>query len=257
MTKLPALTGWHWVKDGFALFRQQPGGMFIPFLGYLLCQVAVLILPQPLGLLVALLLPAVSIGFMQACADIEQGKRVLPAVIQSGFRKPAFPKLVVLGVLHLVAILIAVIVVFATNGELVDQLRNADPAAPQIQMSNGMAASILLGFVVYIPAAMGLFFSGPLIYWKQMSVGKAVFFSFFAVLRAWRPCIVFLLSWAGIAMVVSLVRIALLGMGTLGALLMQIPVMIVALVLQCSLYVSYRQIFGSPAAPAEETRLPV
>ncbi|MGS0688962.1 BPSS1780 family membrane protein, partial [Nakamurella sp. GG22] len=45
MEKLPAKTGWIWVKSGFALFRRQPAEISTLFLAYMFIMLAVGIIP--------------------------------------------------------------------------------------------------------------------------------------------------------------------------------------------------------------------
>ena len=97
MEKLPAKTGWLWVKQGFGLFCKQPGGLSTLFLGYMFFMLVVSILPLLGQLLPVILVPVFSMAFMQACLYIEQKKRVFPNLLLTGFRKPAAATLFTLG----------------------------------------------------------------------------------------------------------------------------------------------------------------
>ncbi|MEO8407135.1 MAG: hypothetical protein ABI476_01735, partial [Oxalobacteraceae bacterium] len=76
MEKLPATTGLLWVKQGFALFRKQPAEMSMLFLAYMFLMLAVGIIPLAGQVLPLILVPAFSIAFLQACVNIERGKRI-------------------------------------------------------------------------------------------------------------------------------------------------------------------------------------
>ena len=89
MEKLPAKTGWLWVKDGFALFRKQAAEVSTLFLSYMFLMLALGIVPVIGQLLPLILVPVFAMSFMQACANIEQGKRVYPNLLLVGFRSPA------------------------------------------------------------------------------------------------------------------------------------------------------------------------
>src|SRR4030088_445205 len=108
MEKLPANTGWLWIKEGFALFRKQPAELSTLFLSYMFLMLAVGIIPLLGQVLPLMLVPVFSMAFMQACVNIEQGKRVYPNLLLTGFRSPAFGKLLKLGVLYVAAGAIAV-----------------------------------------------------------------------------------------------------------------------------------------------------
>jgi len=254
MNKLPASTGWLWIKQGFALFRKQPGGLSTLFLGYMFVMIFLSLLPV-LGQFVPLMLvPVFSIAFMRACVDIEQNKRITPLLLLSGFRKPAFTPLFALGTLYLAAAAAAVAVsTLADDGMLAKFLMGRiEPDAQALKDAN-LSGAILLALAVYVPAAMAFCFAAPLIYWQQMGLGKAIFFSFFAVLRALRAFITFALGWFGIVMGVSVMVVLILGTSELATTLM-VPVSVVlTVVLNCSLYASYRQIFGVPPQPDTET----
>src|SRR5438876_9355872 len=103
MEKLPANTGWTWVKEGFALFRKQPAELSTLFISYIFLMLALGIIPVVGQILPLVLVPVFSMAFMQACVQIEQGKRIYPSLLLTGFRSPAFPNLLKLGGLYLLA----------------------------------------------------------------------------------------------------------------------------------------------------------
>ena len=55
MEKIPAHTGWSWVKQGFALFRKQPAEMSTLFLAYMFLMLILGIIPV-LGQMLPLIL---------------------------------------------------------------------------------------------------------------------------------------------------------------------------------------------------------
>ena len=103
MEKLPAYAGWLWIKDGFALFRKQPIELSTLFLSYMFLMFAIGIIPVLGQLLPLILVPVFSMAFMQACVHVEQGKRISSKLLLTGFRSPAFSKLLKLGGLYLAA----------------------------------------------------------------------------------------------------------------------------------------------------------
>src|SRR5450830_128872 len=184
MEKLPASTGWQWVKQGFSLFRKQPGGMSMLFLGYMFCMLAVSIVPLLGQMLPVILVPVFSIAFVQGCLNIDQGKRVLPSLLISGFRKPAFPSLLGLGVLYILMAIVAIGASTLVDDGLLWQLvtgQLTEEAARAAIPESRMGLGILLAIMLYVPAAMAFCFAAPLIYWKKTGLGKSLFFSFFAV----------------------------------------------------------------------------
>ena len=87
-----------------------------------------------------------------------------------------------------------------------------------------------------------------------MGVGKAIFFSFFAILRAKKAFLTYCLAWAAInimlVMVISTVVVSLLG--DRATILVLLPMsMLLTIVMCCSSYAIYRQLFGpAPDFPA-------
>ncbi|NRR33683.1 hypothetical protein HSX11_26240 [Oxalobacteraceae bacterium] len=251
MDKLPASTGWQWVRQGLQLFRSQPGGLSTLFLGYMFFMLALGILPVLGQVLPIILVPVFSIAFMRACAHIEQGKRVMPGLLFSGFRKPAFPALFTLGMLYLLVAGLALGGSALVDGGALFQLFTGQvEPSPELMKDGSMGKAVLLAIALYIPGAMAFCFAAPLIYWQNMSVGKAIFFSFFAVLRAFKAFAVFILGWASISILLSQLIIILFGRSQLAMMVMMPMSVIVTVMLHCSFYASYRQLFGSPAAEA-------
>mgnify|MGYP000396763937 CR=1 FL=1 len=112
---------------------------------------------------------------------------------------------------------------------------------------------ILLAIAMYVPAAMAFCFAAPLIYWKQVSLGKALFFSFFAVWRSLSAFIVFAATWFAISVVTSQLLAVIFGRTPLMMQLMMPLSMILTIIMHCSFYAAYRQIFGPTdlAVPAK------
>jgi hypothetical protein len=109
---------------------------------------------------------------------------------------------------------------------------------------------MMFSAAVYIPAAMAFWYAAPLIFWQKMGVGKAVFYSFFAVKRAGSAFLVYGLSWMLIgvllpALISSL--IAMLFAKSFVVMLILLPLsLMLTVVMYCSFYPTYTAIFGRP-----------
>ncbi|UGQ47104.1 BPSS1780 family membrane protein [Massilia endophytica] len=251
MNKLPAITGWQWVKQGFSLFRQQPGGLSTLFLGYMFIMLFFGLIPVLGQLLPVILVPVFSVAFMRACAFIDYKRRIVPALLVSGFQKPAFPQLFALGMLYLAVAALAVgLSALVDDGMFIQLLTGRVQAnSPELRGSN-IGSAILLAVLVYLPGAMGFAFAAPLIYWQKMSLGKAIFFSFFSVLRSIKAFAVFAASWFGMTVLASQLILLIFGRNQFAMTLMMPMSVILTVVLHCSFYAAYRQIFGQPEAEA-------
>ncbi|KRB88564.1 BPSS1780 family membrane protein [Noviherbaspirillum sp. Root189] len=255
MEKLPANAGWLWVKQGFALFRKQPAEMATLFLAYMFLMLIIGIVPLLGQILPMVLVPVFSMAFMQACTHIEQGKKVYPNLLLTGFRKPAFASLLKLGVLYLIAAVVAVAASALIDGGVFWQVMSSDKALDRETIRNSnMSLGMMFSAAIYIPAAMAFWYAAPLIFWQKMSVGKAVFYSFFAVKRAGSAFLVYGLSWMLIgvllpALVSSL--IAMLFAKSFVVMLVLLPLsLMLTVVMYCSFYPTYTAIFGRPDSTA-------
>lgn len=259
MENLPANTGWLWVKEGFALFRKQPAEISTLFLAYMFLMLTIGIVPLLGQILPMVLVPVFSMAFMQACLQIEQDKKVYPNLLLTGFRSPAFRSLLKLGGLYLVAAVLAVAASALVDGGVFWQVMSGDKEldAETIRQSN-MSAAMMFSAAVYLPAAMAFWYAAPLIMWQKMGVGKAVFYSFFAVKRSGKAFIVYGLAWLLIGVLMPAVVSSLLAMLFGKAFIVMVVLLPLSLmltvVMYCSFYPTYTHVFGRPGqeSPAPE-----
>ena len=254
MGRLPPRAGLDWLKRGVALFRVQPLGLLTLFMGQLFILLLASIIPVAGQMLPVVLMPIFSISFMHACDDIEQGRRVHPRLLLTGFRKPAFPTLFRLGLLYLAAAMLALGATWLVDGGVLWQLASGqlEPNSPQVKAAP-IGLAWLAAMAVYLPATMALCFGAPLISWHGMGVRKAVFYSFFAVLRALGAFLTFVLCWSFGVLLLMMLIVAILGKNDVSMLLLMSMGVMATLVLHCGFYASYRIIFATePSAPAEK-----
>lgn len=251
MEKLPAHAGWLWIKEGFALFRKQPAELSTLFLSYMFLMFAVGIIPVLGQLLPLMLVPVFSIAFMQACADIEQGKRIYPKLLLTGFRSRSFGTLLKLGGLYLAAATIAVAASSLIDGGMFWQAMSGQIALDAKTMEgSGISLAMLFAAALYTPAAMAFWYAAPLIAWQDMGLGKSIFYSFFAVRRAGKAFLVYGLAWFVIGVLAPVfisAALALLTGKAIVAMMILLPLSIVlTVILYCSFYPTYVHVFGKP-----------
>jgi len=247
MNKLPASAGWDWIRQGFDLFRKQPGGLFMIFLGNMLVMLLLGIIPM-LGQLIAfVLMPVFTTNFMLACLQIERDKRITPMLLADGYRHPAIATLLGVGLLYLLAgAIILGASSLADDGVLLKLFTGRiQPDAKEVLESNAGSA-MLICLLLSIPAMMTFWFAAPLVAFQRMSLGKTLFYSFFAVWRALKAFLLFLFSWFGITLLCTQLVFLIFGRSNLAISLMTPLYIVLTIILQCSLYASYRQIFGVP-----------
>ncbi|WP_198116302.1 BPSS1780 family membrane protein [Massilia rhizosphaerae] len=253
MNDLPARTGWEWLKQGIGLFRKQPAALTTLLFANILFSIGLSAVPILGSVLAVVLIPSFSMAFMQACLMIENGDRVTPAVLLTGFRRPALAALCKLGLVYLgVSLLMMVVTRLAIPPEVLVQMmpRPDTSTPPDIQTSHMLA---LFGvFLLDVAVLVTLCFAAPLTYWKHMGPGKATFYSFFAVVRTARPFLVLLAAWFAIFFGVCIVATLLFGDATLGRVVLMWLIFLFVLLLQCAMYAGYRTIFGKPVDEAPQ-----
>lgn len=250
MSNLPAKAGLAWIREGFAIFRKQPGGLMLLMLAYLVAGILLGIIPLLGQFLPMVMAPVFTAVFVQACAAADRQQRLTPEMLRPIFQKPAFPRLAGLGALFvLVLALFALLFAAVVGGDTMRRLAEAQ-LQPEAAAANGnFGWAMLAVFLLSLPASMAMLFAAPLIFWQRMGVGKALFYSFFAVWRALRAFLLFFLSWVAVVMLASNLVLLVFGQNLLGKALLQSLLMVIVMVVQCSVYAAYRAIFGEPQLP--------
>lgn len=248
---MPAIAGWIWVKEGFALFRKQPAEISTLFLAYMFLIMAIGFLPLLGQVLPLVLIPVFSMTFMQACLQIEQGKKVYPNLLLAGFRSPAFKRLLKLGVLYLLAAVIAVAASAIVDGGVFWEIMSGQKRLDtETIRGSDLSLAMMVSAAVYTPALMAFWYAAPLIAWQDMSIGKAIFYSFFAVKRSGMAFLVYGLSWVLIGIILPAVLSSLVALIVGQAFAVMVVLLTVSLVLTvvmyCSFYPTYTHIFGRP-----------
>ena len=247
MNNLPAITGWTWLKRGASLFRQQPAALTTLLFANILFSILISSVPFLGAMIAVVLIPSFSMAFMQACLMIDSGQRVTPAVALTGFRKPLVGQLCKIGVIYLgVSLLLTVMARFAISDAFWEQVaaqsRSGTPA--QVQGSDILALFVFIG--LNVATLIALCFAPPLTHWQKMPPFKAVFYSFFAVVRSARVFIVLLLAWFGLFFAICFVLTMILGGSGVARVAIMWLIFLFMLLLQCSMYIGYREIFGKP-----------
>ncbi|MCM0043210.1 MAG: hypothetical protein NBV65_01110 [Burkholderiaceae bacterium] len=251
MERLPASAGIAWIQQGFALFRRQPAELSMLFLLYMLLMFSLSLVPLVGQLLPLLLVPAFTMAFMQACVEIEAGRKVRPNLLLTAFRSPALGTLLRLGALYLLAAVLAVAASSLIDGGVFWKLMSGQlkPDDEDVAVA-GLPLAMLFAALVYLPFAMGFWHAAPLATWQRMGLFKAIFYSFFAVRRCGKAFLAYALGWivAGIAVpaIISAILGLLLGKTLVTVMLLMPLSVILTLVMYCSFYPTYTAVFDRP-----------
>jgi hypothetical protein len=248
MNDLPARTGWEWLKQGVGLFRKQPAALMTLLFANILFSIGLSAVPFLGSVLAVVLIPSFSMAFMQACLMIDNGERVTPRVLLTGFRKPQVVALCKVGLVYLgVSVLLALVARLVIDESFWEQVAGSqsDPAKVQVQGSDMLA---MFGvFVLDLAALMSLAFAAPLAYWQNMGPGKATFYSFFAVVKSARVFAVLLAAWFALFFGICFIVALIFGPANFARVVIMWLIFLFVLLLQCAIYAGYRQIFGKPS----------
>lgn len=238
----PARSGWLWIQHGFQAFTSRPFELLFLFFGLIFCNLGLSLVPALGAVLPFIVGPVLGMGLMHACRDLDQGKPFSSGALFLTFRTPALKPLLVMGVLYTVCIVGALASsIPVDNGALWKYITEPVKLDPKELVKTNIGMGMLTFFSVFTPAAMAFWYGAPLITWHGMSVSKALFYSFFAVWRARKAFLTYLLAWCGIITFLALLTSLAGGVG--GILLL--PLMLsMSLVMYCSFYFSYKELFG-------------
>ncbi|HUF79850.1 MAG TPA: BPSS1780 family membrane protein [Burkholderiales bacterium] len=236
--------GWHWLVEGFALFRRSPA-MWIAIVVLLYVVFALLVRIPVFGIVVLLFFPALLAGLMHGCTRLEAGDPLEIGHLVTGFRRNA-AYLVTLGGISLVGNLLLLMLFVALSGEATMAImKNAaagkvDPAAAEAVMRAAprVLTAALVVMTLSLPLLMGLWFAPLLVYFHDLKPLRALFVSLWA---CWKNALPFLVY--GIAVFLGLM---VLTPFTIALRQTDLSLWLLAPVLIPSVYASYKDVFGAP-----------
>ena len=246
--KISARQGIEWIRQGFALFRKQPAELSMLFLLYMLLMFALSIIPLVGQLLPLLLVPCFSMAFMQACVEIEAGRKARPNLLLTAFRSPALGTLLRLGVLYLLGAVLAVAASTLVDGGVFWKLMSGQVRADEQELPVGdLPLAMIFSALIYVPFAMAFWHAAPLATWQRMGLFKAIFYSFFAVRRCGKAFLAYALGWIVVGIALPAIISALLGLilgKAIVAIMLLMPLsVILTIVMYCSFYPTYLEVF--------------
>jgi hypothetical protein len=249
--KLTARQGWGWLARAFAIFVKNPPLLTLIILAYWLIIATVNSLPLLGPIVATIAIPAFSVSLMNASRNLDTGRPLEIQVLFSGFRTQLKP-LITLGGLYLGASVIVLgASALADGGIFLQTMVGGYKPSPEEIGSASFLAAAQIALILMTPVIMAWWYAPVLVAWHGFTPGKALFFSFVACLRNWKP----FLAYGACVMVFG----ALLPGLALGLLVAALPeaaglvttlfvlpmVFVLAPTLIVSFYVSYREVFTS------------
>lgn len=256
--QLPAIRGWNWIVEGFRLFLTNPALLTFLVFGYWLALVFLNLIPFIGAVIAPLCVPALSVGVMNGCRALERENGF--GLLFSGFQKNG-RVLLILGAAYLAGSL----AVFAASalfdgGALFGIMMGGQPPSDDPAEGDRLMLALQVALILMVPLLMAFWFAPLLAAWEGMPAMKALFFSFIACARNWRPFVVYGLGVAFISAILPGIALGIAGamfaplLRTV-AVAISLPLLFVFLpTLFASFYVSYRDVFvhkGEAADPAD------
>lgn len=231
-----ARRAWQWIVDGFALFMKAPVMWMALTVVMALVWLVSFLIPALGPLLFNLLSPVVFAGLMLGCRTLERGGRLEPGHLLAGFQTNT-GALVAVGGVYLVGSLVILGVVWTIAGGSVLQtlLQKGAAAVHSIPgAARSMGFALLVGFLLYLPLLMVVWFAPILIAFHGMTPVAAMKRSLAACLVTWLAFLVY----GAILLLLFIAAVPLLV-----GLLVLLPVIF------CSIYASYKDIFAIADVP--------
>jgi len=248
---LPAAQGWRWLTDGFRIFRRNHLMLTFLVVSYWVLMALVNVIPVIGTIATTLCIPAFSVSLMNACRSIERGTPLGPQLLFSGFASN-LRSLLTLGAIYLAAVVaILGLSALADDGALMAMMLAGQKPDAETVSSGSLLLATEIALVLLCPLIMAYWYAPVLAGWHGLSPAKALFFSFVACLRNWRPFLVYSLTIGVVATLVPGIVLGILaallpnGASLVLVLMMVLLILVLAPTLFASFYVSYRDVFVS------------
>lgn len=259
--QLPSRAGQTWLIDGIRIFHRQPLVWVLSLMTYWAGLVMVGILPV-VGLFLPLLFtPGLGFGFIVLAEAVDRqdpAKPATPTLLLAGFRDGHARSMLQLGLAYLAGLTIVLLLAWLVDGDQIGSMMRDGPSQEEVEvMRKSLPMGLLVAMLAYIPLMMALWFAPQLVVWRGFTVGKALFFSFFAVWRNKAAFLRYSLAWLVLIFLVSGLSSLIMDLLQINAqslLVTLLPVsMLLLAIAQASFYASTRDVFqedDSAVAPA-------
>lgn len=258
---LPARTGWYWIRDAFRVLVRQPVALVaITFLSLLLMSLTVLV--PFVGTVAPLVLaPALMVGLMRAIRTTDEGGTPLPSMLFAAFREDggrAWRALAMLGAINAAATMAALALAAAIDGGFLLELAigNIDDIEPAAVNETSLWLAAATFVTAYAPVQMAMWYSPLFIAWHRITVGKALFFSLWAVGRNWRAFLVYATGWFAIlfsaSILLRLAQGAFAAHPFLWSMIMSPISLVLITLMYCSVWPTWRDAVRERSDPDDE-----
>ncbi len=205
-----------WLREGLSAIRQAPFGMVSICMFYVFTMTVLGALPLFGLVLAAFFMPFGTMLVIQGTKDAHEGRQPLYGILVELFKDRLKRFLLMrVGVIYAVFILIANYAYVFLAVDDVSQWKIVDGRLDWASVyAHFPWTAAIVTLIFYALGQMATWFAPALVTWKNMTVGKAIFYSFFGCLRNWLAVIVLLVMIFGATLICALAVIIL--MDTLG-----------------------------------------
>ena len=239
-----AVAGLLWIRRGFRTFWRRPLGFFGLYLFVVACLVVAMLSPFAL-LIVIVLLPMLSLGFMLATEDVLNDLPLRPSVFWAPLvmTKQARRALLTIGLVYVAtSIAIALLADSIDGGEArrwAEKLMTprTDGQMPEVPPLSALGSAVLLfkSFGVAL-VSIPLWHAPALVHWGRQGVAQAMFSSIVAIWRTRAAFAMFVLGWVTVALAFAMLIVVLAA--TLGAAAVSLAAFTCLVALTATFYVS-------------------
>ena len=229
---VPTSHGWAWLVGGFWHFRRNPLAWIGALVLFILLSIIIQLIPFLGVLLVTLLQPVITAGFMLGTQEQDRQDDFRVSHLFAGFNNKNMWQLVLAGLLYLIGLIIILFVIGLMLGGTLAAMGGleGDPEmVAVIAASPAVLIAILMGVALSIPLVMAYWFAPALVALDNLSAINAMKLSFYGCLKNILPFLIY-----GIAALLLFIA---------GAIPFFLGLLVVLPMLIASMYVSYRDIF--------------
>lgn len=254
MRTTEARMGLVWIREGFFLFRKRPFLLTNLFIAYFFLIMIVSAFPLLGSVLPSLAAPAFSVFFLQAIDGVSEGRPFDFRELLAVFTRPVVLRLLIVGGLYFLAVFIAVYLSHFVDGGIFMRAMGGEQFEVKTLLESKFTQAFMFAAVLYALSLLLFWFVAPLIAWKKMPVGQSLFYSFFTLVRTWRAFLVYLLGLLLFGFFVPLLLNALVMIflgRSIGLIFTFSVLMVVTVLVYCSFYCMYIDVFGKPSPVAQ------
>lgn len=255
---VPAAAGWRWVTASFTEYARHPVAYTGLFVAFMISVFIAMLLPWVGGVLLLLAVPLLSLGFMLGSHESMNGRPLHIGVYLLPWRQrepdrraPLFTLLVIYAALTAASLWFCEWVDGGAFDAWLTAFAKGDTPPDEVArlaMAPGALAGALWRAGLTTLIAIPFWFAPALVYWAGQGPAQALFSSTLALWRARLAFLAYAMGWVAVMLTAGMLAsllVALLGPSLTGLLVMPLGLVLSA-VFYVSLYISFRDCFGSP-----------